>query len=102
MEAFTKIAPGPIGTPARTKCTVSPETAATKLAFRKYRFGPRVRLIHADRAASFPVFVYRMAPETTSPGGTRDRGKPTEAEGICAARTTIIKDEAPGGTRNRF
>src|SRR5437879_8224333 len=89
------VAPGPWPTSAK-RTTFGPRVAGT-LALTKRRFGSKVRLAHASRAGSSPMFVKETVAARRSEGVAWVGANVTDPEGIRGARATTDQDGVWGG-----
>src|SRR5207244_11769355 len=89
------VAPGPW--PARAKRTTFGARVAGTLALTKRRFGSKVRLAHASRAGSSPMFVKETLAARRSEGVAWAGANVTDPDGIRGARTPTDHEAVWGG-----
>src|SRR2546428_14184242 len=90
------VAPGPWPTSAK-RTTFGARVAGT-LALTKRRFGSKVRLAHASRAGSSPMFVKETVAARRSEGVAWVGANVTDPDGIRGARAPTDHDAVWGGT----
>src|SRR2546422_9414039 len=89
------VAPGPWPTSAK-RTTFGPRVAGT-LALTKRRFGSKVRLAHASRAGSSPMFVEETVAARRSEGVAWVGANVTGPDGIRGARAPTDHEAVWGG-----